>query len=737
MALSRRQFLEVLGVAGVSISANEWLFSRLEVYANTRLAYRDIRGPGLTSFSRSVCRDCANHCALAVRRVDQLPVGLRGTPWHPASRGSLCVAGQSQLQALFDPDRLEKPLLRADAGAPGRSAEWGEALDALSERIGKLVSDGHGERIAVVDGRTPSLGTRLLESWVHAIPGASYIPLRIEHAIDRMARGFLRGAPGGRLRFDLAHSGTLLLVGSEILEVDGSPVTQMREHGARREDPRLDHAPTLYLGPRQSPTAVQGDRWIPCRPGHEREVLLAFAEALAKEHPERDAILPEYARWVPEARDAVGFARRFSLENVARRRGLRVEELEAAVRALQSFGPAVSLPGPGIFRRPEGFADASAAFALNFWTGGFAESGGLSWGRDPLHGISGGLGLAVEEEEAPDRLSRMLEPLFEIKRSPVDVLLCIEANLILELPGRDQIARALSHVPFVVSFSTHDDETSQVAHVTLPTLLDLESWDLPAAAWAVPEASLQVQRPAVVPAVDARSVEDVFLDLASRGAAGAGFTPPATDGKGLVEAAIRIIVEDGAGELAESRGRRALASTSASSAARSLLSGEAIWIAPTEAGPLADRPPDSIAVSPATLPDLAPGQLWLVPFDAPAIQRGRILNRPMMMELSGLVHGLAWESWVEIHPEDARARDIGSGARVRVRGPRAEIACRAVVTRTVTPGVVAVPVGFGHQALDSAAAGQGANPLALPFAVLDEQTGAPAWGPVPVFLEKA
>jgi anaerobic selenocysteine-containing dehydrogenase len=511
----------------------------------------------------------------------------------------------------------------------------------------------------------------------------------------------------------------------------------MREHGERREDPRLDHAPTLYLGPRQSPTAAQGDRWIPCRPGREREVLLSFAEALAQEHPERDVILPEYARWVPEARDAVDFARRFSLESVAGRVGLRLDDLEAAVRALQAYGPAVALPGPAVFRRSQGFSTASAAFALNLWTGGFVETGGLSWGPDPLHAIAGSLGLTGAKDEAPDRLAKMLEPLFEIRRSPVDVLLCIEADLIHELPGRDQIARALSHVPFVASLSTHEDETSQVAHVTLPTLLGLESWDLPGAAWAMPEATLQVQRPAVVPAVDARSVGDIFLELASRGTAGAGFDPPARDGKGLVAAAVRVIVEDGAGDLVESRGRRALATTSASHANRSLLSGEAAWIAATEAEPGADGPPDPIAAAPAPVPDLAPRQLWLVPFDAPAIQRGRILNRPMMMELSGLVHGLGWESWMEIHPEDARARHIVSGAQVRVRGPRAEIVCRAVVTRTVTPGVAAVPVGFGHQALGNVAAGRGANPLELPFAALDVRTGAPAWGPVPVFVERA
>jgi molybdopterin-containing oxidoreductase family iron-sulfur binding subunit len=737
MAITRRRLLQVLGAAGVSISANEWIVSRLEIYANDRLSYEDVRGPGITSFSRSVCRDCSNHCSLAVRKVDELPVGLRGTPWHPASRGGLCVAGQSQMQALFDPDRLAQPLLRADAGAPGRIGEWDEAIGLLRARLGKLVAAGAGERIAVVDGRTPSLATRLLASWVRSIPGARYVPLCIDSVLDRMVRQFLGGAPGGRLEFDLGRTGTLLLVGSELLEMDGSPVTQMREHGERREDPRLDHAPTLYLGPRQSPTAIQSDYWIPCHPDQERDILLAFAEALGREHPRRAAILPEYARWIPEARDPVSFARRFALENVARRHQLKSEELETAVRALDAYGPAVTLPGPGILRRPHGFTDALAALALNLWTGGFGRAGGVAWGRDPLSDVAEQLGLAAPQDPDPRSFSEILRPLLEIKRSPIEVLVCVEANPVHELPGRDQVARALSHVPFVACFSSHEDETSRVAHVTLPTLLDLESWDLPAAAWGVPEASLQVQRPAVVPAVDARAVEDVILELASAGVAGAGFAPPAADVRGMVGAAVRVITASGRGALVGPGGREPLTSLNASAAAEQLLSGEAVWVSAPERGPTAAAP--RAVTPPAAVPpfDLAPSQLWLVPFDAAAIHRGRILNRPMMMELSGMLHGLAWESWLEVHPSDAAARNISSGDRVKIRGPRAEIWSRAVLTRTVTPGAVAMPVGFGHEALGSVAKGKGANPLELPFAVLDEQTGAPVWGPVPVFVVKA
>jgi anaerobic selenocysteine-containing dehydrogenase len=511
----------------------------------------------------------------------------------------------------------------------------------------------------------------------------------------------------------------------------------MRSHGERREDPLLDHAPTLYLGPRQSPTAVQGDYWIPCQPGREHDVLLSFAEALSREHPRRETILPQYARWIPEARDPVSFARRYSLEGVARAQGLKTEALEAAVRALREFGPAVTLPGPSVLRRPHGFVTASASLALNLWTGGFREAGGLSWGSDPLSDAANQLGLGARAESDPGGLLEILQPLLDIRRSPVDVLLCIEADLVHELPGRDQIARALSHIPFLACFSSYENETSRLAHVTLPTLLDLESWDLPAAAWGVPEASLQVQRPAVVPVVEARSVEDIVLDLASAGVAGPGFAPRGKNTRTLVEAAVGEIAKRGRGELVDARGRRTLASVGTRSAVTSLVSGESVWVAPSESGPTTSRPKATPAAAPRPGPDLAPDQLWLVPFDSAAIQSGRILNRPMMMEISGMHYGLAWESWVEIHPSDARPRGIRSGDRVKIRGQRAEISCRAIVTRAVTARVAATPVGFGHEALGRVAAGAGASPLKLPNTVLDARSGAPAWGSVPVFIEKA
>lgn len=329
-----------------------------------------------------------------------------------------------------------------------------------------------------------------------------------------------------------------------------------------------------------------------------------------------------------------------------------------------------------------------------------------------------------------------MDPLLEIKRSPIDALVCLGANLPHELPGRDQITRALSHIPFVASFATHEDEMSHVSHITIPVPMGAESWDIPAPAWGFPTAAIQVQRPALVPVLELQSAEDIVIQIASAGIAGPRFRPRGESMQQLVERAVESIVSGRRGMLVSSDEARSIAQGGAGPAGERLLSGEAIWI--PDGGPPPTRTrarPIASVLTPLVEP--APGQIWLMAFDGPAIHGGRILNRPMMMELSGHWRGRAWESWVEINPVDARRLGIRNGDSVRIRGPRAEIVCPGVITAAVARGVAAAPVGFGQRAMGRVARGHGVNVLDLPNASFDAESDAPIWGPIPVFLSKA
>src|SRR3546814_12186365 len=51
--------------------------------------------------------------------------------------------------------------------------------------------------------------------------------------------------------------------------------------------------------------------------------------------------------------------------------------------------------------------------------------------------------------------------------------------------------------------------------------------------------------------------------------------------------------------------------------------------------------------------------------------------------------------FVEIHPEDAVARNIGDGDVVMIRSRRGQVRTRATVTSSIRPGVVFMPMHWG------------------------------------------
>jgi len=90
-----------------------------------------------------------------------------------------------------------------------------------------------------------------------------------------------------------------------------------------------------------------------------------------------------------------------------------------------------------------------------------------------------------------------------------------------------------------------------------------------------------------------------------------------------------------------------------------------------------------------------------------------------------------------IHPDDARAREISQGDRVRVRSRVGEVELPVEVSDEVMRGVVSIPHGFGHDRPGTALgvaerhAGASINDLTDPERV-DAVTGAAAFSGVPV-----
>ena len=87
------------------------------------------------------CGMCYGTCTINVRVEDGVVVGIEGNPDSPQGYGNVCAKGVSALMMLYDPNRLNYPLIRTNPEKgigvdPGwKRISWDEAMDLLTSKL--------------------------------------------------------------------------------------------------------------------------------------------------------------------------------------------------------------------------------------------------------------------------------------------------------------------------------------------------------------------------------------------------------------------------------------------------------------------------------------------------------------------------------------------------------------------------------------------------------------------------
>jgi len=214
MIIPRREFLRLFGLAaGAGMAGCDQFWS-----VPDRLVDLALRGPGLESFVQSVCGLCEGGCGLTVRLVDGLPVGLKGNKQHPLNRGGLCPVGQTGLDVLYAPNRVQGPLRRVDGGGHA-PISWDEALTTIGEQLVSIRASG-GHRIAFLNGEPGQILDDLLRYFMAALGSPNYArPLDPTALAYSLTQG-LAQAPG----FDLGRADLVLSFDQDIFEEGPTPI---------------------------------------------------------------------------------------------------------------------------------------------------------------------------------------------------------------------------------------------------------------------------------------------------------------------------------------------------------------------------------------------------------------------------------------------------------------------------------------------------------------------------------
>jgi anaerobic selenocysteine-containing dehydrogenase len=730
------------------------------------------------------CPLCEAHCGIGVELDGEAVRTIRGDEADALSRGYICPKAYGLKGLQEDPDRLERPLIRAGTGY--REAEWDEALALVADRL-RGIRDAHGaDAIGTYLGNPSAhdhgallyvapflraLGTR----WRFSATSVDQLPKWVSCAL-------LFGSHLAIPIADIDHTDFLLMLGANPLASNGSLMTapdfpgrirRLRERGGR----------LVVVDPRRSETAAVADEHVFLRPGTDAHLLFALVHVLFDEGLVRLGRLAEITNGVDAVRDA---ARAFAPETVAPACGVPVADIRRLARELAAAPRAAVYGRIGTCTQEFGTLASWLVDVLNVLTGNLDRPGGVLFPR-PAHAPfedrprkagpphfarwrSRVRGLPEFAGELP--AACLAEEIDSAGDERIRALVTICGNPVLSTPNGARLAKAIESLDFVVSVDFYRNETSGLADVILPTTPPLERDNYDLAFHAMSVRNHAKWSPAVLPKpAGARHLWEVLAELAGR--------MHGADASAVHELILARLLHGTVGrpgtacpDVTEAEAREKLGAAPGPARLVDLMlragpygdrfddAAEGLSLPKLQAaehgvdlGPLAARLPAMLATDSGRI-ELAP-ELLLA--DVGRLRAALAERANGAFVLIGRRHLRSNNSWMHnlpalakgkerctllVHPDDARALGLTAGGRARVRSRVGAVEAPVELTEDLMRGVVSLPHGHGHDApaarLAVAAKRPGVNSnLLTDESFIDELSGNAVLNGIPVEIAPA
>ena len=101
----------------------------------------------------SLCFMCSVRCPIKVTVKDGQVTWIEGNPHVPGMEGSLCPKGAAGISFLYDPQRVQSPMIREGERGEGkwRKAGWDEALDYVARKLKPILEAHGGKSVALCE----------------------------------------------------------------------------------------------------------------------------------------------------------------------------------------------------------------------------------------------------------------------------------------------------------------------------------------------------------------------------------------------------------------------------------------------------------------------------------------------------------------------------------------------------------------------------------------------------------
>lgn len=535
--ISRRKFLKVTGLTVGGLTAGPILFSELMAVPG-KLLLKASNGPGIETWINTICRQCPGGCGISVRRIDDIPVYIKGNPIFPVNRGGVCPMAHSSLEVLFNPDRIMNPLKQI--GTKGQdnweSESWDTVLNALNQRLRELVSNGQAHKIALLNGDESQLMRSLCEHFMNGIQSPNYFEddtLAINSIATRLSQNI-----DEQPVYDLANSRYILNFGSNFLEEGNSPVYYQQLIGHLRSKADQSDFRLIHIDSRINLTGSNSDQWIPIRPGTYGALALGIAYVLIANNLYDQEFVKD-AVGFKQFRDAdgqehIGFESliraNYYPEKVSQITGVPMDTIIQLGKEFGIYQPSIAISEDTARFATNGGFTQWAIYCLNALVGNIQKKGGVFFAPNlpqldlpdtikPLNPDKNvnspvvGSGASGQSLFGKIGIEQFVE---EVSTNPpglIDTLIIINSNPVFHSRNKERFIQALNKIENVVYLGTFLDETAQQSDIILPDHSYLEKFDLHGPVPGTIFSHSGLQQPVIKPIFNTRHAGDVLTDI--------------------------------------------------------------------------------------------------------------------------------------------------------------------------------------------------------------------------------
>ena len=770
---SRRDFLK-MGTAAVAAGAG---LSLLRPTARP-LAVQTAQEENIV---KTTCALCPSGCGLGVRVVNGKAVKVEGNPLHPLNQGVCCLKGQTSLEVLYSPERLQHPRIQMGKRGSGdwKEISWDEALGKVADKLTALREAGKSHSVALMHGELRGQMRQVVNRFMRAYGSPNVISREsLGEGTARMALWLSQGINAQPV-YDIMNSNYVLAFGGNLLESSRNVIGSLGATAFMRRG-RPQRGKLVAVHPRLSITGIKADEWLPIRPGTYGALALGMANVIINSKLYNEDFVRDFTFGFEDFEDAddvrhQGFKsyvlETYTLERVSAITGITTDKIARIAGEFATNRPAIAvLPTePGELSSGNALYTALAVHALNALVGSIDAKGGVIMQRFPelTDWPAYSLDAVARQGETQERLDgagtqfplalsayqNVPERILASQPYPLEMLFLLNANPVYDLPNGGRTLEALTKVPFLVSFASTLDESAAFADLILPASTFLEAWGddyLEGTGYA----GISLRRPVVEPVHDTRDPGDVLLDLAKRIGDPVASAFPWNSYKDLITDRLSKFDWDKL-EANGNWSELVYFNAAPGSPAWSDLVGRDRLNAPKDGrfdffsrelfallGSDAAQACLPHFEIPATLLDSTadsleyPFLLVTQPLITQSAQWQGIV--PTLQESYGLQGYVKWDSWVEVGQKAAEALGLENGQRVWVESPLNRVQAVVRIYAGIWPNAVFLPPGMGHHTFvrwgrkSAENSVVGSNPNALTEFASESLTGLAVAGPTRV-----